>query len=262
MHVFGGLNWIFICIGIVLGTIVIANIIFFIVRRYIHFSILKKHHDLAGFVIGVFGVLYSVFLGFTIINSQQNITHIISQVEKEAYLSESVFQSANAFPEKIKKDMQKKVLAYVKSIIDDEWPQMKERKESPVTLGKLEDIWQAFVEFHPQTEQEKLWYAKSLEFLFKQSNARLERIYSSWESIGTLPWLALIIGGIILTAFLFFFGTENSIAHMLLISLFSGYFVFMLFIVFALDNPFSKPMQIKPKAYQIIYNYDLTSSHD
>jgi len=79
---------------------------------------------------------------------------------------------------------------------------MKKREENPITLDKLEAIWQAFSEFQPRTEQEKLWYAKSIEFLLKQSSARLERIYSSWESIGVLPWIALIIGGIILTAFL------------------------------------------------------------
>jgi len=79
-----------------LERLLLQILFFFIVRRYIHFSILKKHHDLAGFVIGVFGVLYSVFLGFTIVNTQQNLNHIISQVEEEAYLSESIFQSANA----------------------------------------------------------------------------------------------------------------------------------------------------------------------
>jgi len=31
----------------------------------------------------------------------------------------------------------------------------------------------------------------------------------------------------------------------------------MLFIVYAFDHPFSGQIEIKPKAYQIIYNYDV-----
>jgi len=257
MNIFNIPNWVILCFGIIFGTIFIVNVVFLIIRKFIHFSILKKHHDFAGFVIGVFGVLYSVFLGFTIINSQQNLNNIISQVNEEAYLSESLFQSAKAFPKEIRTDMQNKVMLYVKSIILEEWPLMKKKIESPNTLMKLEEMWQSFYDFQPQTEQEKLWYSKSAEILLKQSSARLKRIYSTWESIGTLPWVALIVGGLALISFLFFFGTENTIAHMLLISIFSSYFAFMLFVVYALDNPFSGPINIKPKAYQIIYNYDV-----
>ncbi len=45
----------------------------------------------------------------------------------------------------------------------------------------------------------------------------------------------------------------------LLITFFSGYFAFMLFVVYALDNPFQGPIRIKPKAYEVIYNYDVNT---
>ena len=256
MNIFGTSNWIFTCLFIIVGTIFIANLIFFTVRRFIHFSVLKKHHDFAGFIVGVFGVLYSVFLGFTIVNSQQNLNNIVLRVNEEAYLSESIFQSANVFPEKEKAKIQNKVMSYVKSIVEEEWPLMSKKMENPYTLIKLEKMWKTFYNFHPQTEQEKLWYAQSVALLLKQSSARLKRIYSTWESIGILPWLALIIGGIVLILFLFFFGTENTKTHVIIISLVSSYIAFMLFIVYSFDNPFRNPINVQPKAYQIIYNYD------
>ncbi len=191
-------SWLLICLAIIIGTIIIANLVFSIICRFIHFKILKKHHDIAGFIIGAFGVLYSVFLGFTIVSSQQNLNNIILEVNEEAYLSESLFQAANAFPQETKIEIQQKVMTYVKSIINDEWPLMYKKEESPLTLIKLEEMWQAFFQFNPQTEREKLWYSKAIGALLKQSSARLKRVYASWESIGSLIWVGLMSGGMII----------------------------------------------------------------
>jgi len=250
-------NWYIICFGAIIGVVIITNIVFSIVRKFINFEILKKHHELAGFIVSVLGVLYSVILGFTIVNSQQNLKNIVLQVDEEAYLSESLFQSAKIFPEKERAEIQDRVMAYIKSIIEEEWPLMKKKMESSLTLMKLEEMWRAFYNFQPKTEKEKMWYSRSVEFLLKQNSARLKRIYSTWQSIGILFWMALIVGGLILISFLFFFGTENILAHRLLISFFSGYFAFILVVIYALDNPFNEPIKLQPKAYQVIYNYDV-----
>ena len=247
--------WIVWCLVIVGGVICFTVFAFLISRRYIHVDILKKHHELAGFIIGAFGVLYSVILGFTIVSSQDRYGQIVSKIDQEAYLAADLLRSTFVFPEKDRSEMHKGIAGYIKSVIEDEWPLMYQKKESPLTLLKLEKMWNVFYQFIPNTEREKLWLAKTLDILLDFNNARLKRIYSSWDSLGMLSWCALIIGGAILIILMFFVGTENIIANLILMILFTGYFSFMIFVVYSLDNPFRDPDKIKPNAYKIIYNY-------
>src|SRR5689334_14998067 len=98
-------DWIIVCLILVFVSMLLTTCIFLIVRRFVHIDILKKHHDLAGYVIATLGTLYSVLLGFTIVNSQDRYGHIISQVNKEAYLCADLFRTSMGLPEKNQKEM-------------------------------------------------------------------------------------------------------------------------------------------------------------
>ncbi|MFA6502008.1 MAG: hypothetical protein WCT85_04375 [Parachlamydiales bacterium] len=251
MTIFGIPMWVYSCFGITIGCIVASIIIFLIIRKCVAVDILKKHHDLAGYIIGVFGVLYSVLLGFGLVSLEEHHGQIIALINEEAYVINDLYRSSMVFPEKTRLEMQRKMKIYVKSVIDEEWPHMFEKLENPVTHQKLKDVWQAFYDFKPKTEQESLWLSKCIDILNELNRARLNRIH--WEGVGFFPWLVLLIGGIILTSFLFFFGTENPRAHLVLNSLFIGYFSFTLYVVHVLSNPFLPPVSIQPKDFNFIY---------
>ena len=104
----------------ILGVIFAITIVFLIVRRFVHHDILKKHHDIAGFVIGVLGVLYGVLLSFTIISSQNQVVQIVTQVDEEAYLIADLYRIVQVFPEKPKSEMIRTLWNYLKSVIDEE----------------------------------------------------------------------------------------------------------------------------------------------
>jgi hypothetical protein len=123
------------------------------------------------------------------------------------------------------------------------------------TLKKLEEIWRPFYAFKPTSEAEKLWLAQGLQILIEFNNARLERIYSSWNSLGTLSWIALVFGAVILVSILFFLATENFRAQLSINILFVCYFTFMIYTVYLLDNPFRAPQKIEPKAYEVVFDY-------
>ncbi|MCI0382223.1 MAG: DUF4239 domain-containing protein [Chlamydiae bacterium] len=249
------MNWIFSCLLFVFGSIAFFIPVFFIVRKFVHFSVLKKHHDLAGYVITSLGVLFSVLLGFTIVSTQNNFSKIKERIDNEAYLAADLIRIARSFPEQVRKKIETGIKAYLKSVIEDEWKLMPYKKESLKTLEKLEEFWKPIYEYNPQSEKERIWFNQALDVLTQFNSARLERIYTSWESLGTLSWLALISGSITLVTFLFFFGTENTLAHLLMNSLFIGYFSLMIYVIYALDNPYRPPQILTPKAYEIVYNY-------
>lgn len=255
MNIFNAPSWFTICLAVIFSSIFIMNLIFVIMQEFTRFNFLKKSNNLQNFIIIIPIIFYSILLVFIIANSQYHQKQIASQISEEAFLSDDLLRTTNAFPEKIKLEMQEKIKSYIKSVIEDEWPLMYKKMESPYTLIKLEEMRESFYNFHPRTEQEKLWFSQSLEILSQYNNARLNRIYLSWKSIGLFPWIALIIGEITLLLLLFFLGTKNTWAQVInLLSI--GWLSFVVCVTaYAMDNPFRSPIKIQPKAFQIVYNH-------
>lgn len=248
-------SWPVVLIAIVFGVVCLSSITFVITRRRFHADVLKHNHDFAGFVFGTLGVLYSVFLGFTIINAQERFYDVSNQVKKEAHYCADLYRVSMHYPVEIKNTMHEGILNYMKSVIDDEWPLMGDNKESSKTLETLELMWKPYLAYTPMSDGDKIWFSETLRLLFDLNSARLGRIYSNFDSLSLLSWLALIIGGILIQSLLFFFGTQNPRAQLLINGLFVGYLAFMIYIVYSLDNPYQKPNYVSPKAFEVIYDY-------
>ena len=154
------------------------------------------------------------------------------------------------FPEEVRNKIRKGVKEYLKSVIEDEWALMADKKESPDALKKLEKLWELIYALKVKDEQKRLWFSQILDVLTQFNSARLERIYTSWDTIGILAWSTVIIGAATIIIFLSFFGTENFLAQLLINSLFVGMLSFMIYVIYSYDDPFNPPQKINPKAYE------------
>ena len=247
--------WFLYCLGLIVIVVFTASSVFLVVRSSVSHDTLRKHHDIAGYVIGTLGVLYSVFLGFTIVDTQDSYGTIIDRVNREAYLLDDLYHQANVLPYERKIQVQKSIREYVKTVIDKEWKLMAKKEESLKAIQKMDKIWSHFYSYRPKTETEKIWLGTTVNTLLKLNSARLERIYSSWNSLGPFIWISLIVGAIVIIILLFFFGTENARAHLLINGLFVGFLTFLLYVIYSLNSPFKPPYAVEPLAYEVIIAY-------
>ncbi len=248
-------HWILTSLLFVGITVFMVSVASHFIRKYIHSNILKQHHELAGFIIATLGVLYAVFLGLTVTDVQKQNHDIKSRVNKEAYLTADLIRFARNLNDPARREIQQGVRTYLKSIIDDEWKLLGEKKESPKTLEKFKDLWIPIYNYQVTSTQDGYWFSSCLEILTHLNSARLERIYTSWTSLGIISWLNLIIGALTLISLLLFFGTENTRAQFALNALFVGALTFMVLSIFLLSSPFNPPEPLKPKAYEMVYNH-------
>jgi|SRR5215212_927318 hypothetical protein len=65
-----------------------------------------------------------------------------------------------------------------------------------------------------------------------------------------LPWVVLILGGIITVGFTYLFGLENTLVHTLMVAALALIISISLFTVAALDHPFSGDTRIHPAAFE------------
>lgn len=247
-------KWYILLFGIPVFVAAMVNVLFMLFRKRFDIEELKEHHEVAGFIITTLGALYGVIVAFTIVNAQQHAAELRSGVQQEAYMASNLFKTTESIPV-VKDEVHEKLYHYLKSVVDNEWKLMPKRKEDAETLDKLKDVWYVFYSYQPRNDVEKIWYKQSIETLESMNQARMKRVYDSWEYLDSLSWLALIIGGIIMIGFLFFFGTKNTKFQLAINAAFVFLITFLFMVTYLFNHPFGAPVKISPKSYEIVYDY-------
>jgi hypothetical protein len=246
-------SWILSSLLVVVPSTLICLWLLWMVRKRFSPRELKKSHDVVGFTFSIVGVLYSVILGFTVINAQDQYNIMLETIHTEAILLADLYQDAAYFSQEESTTIRISLRQYIEHVVKEEWWRTEEKTINVHSRQFLKDIWDSYYNVELTSEKVKVWYSESIAKLNNFMNARLARQFNSWVHLGVMMWTLLIIGAIVVIAFMFFFGLENVRSHMVLTALLTGYLSFMLYLVYTLDNAFTGPLGIKPTALEQVY---------
>ncbi len=115
---------------VVIGVLVVAISValslagLFAVRRSIELSLLQDHHDVAGFFIGVLGVIYAVLLAFVVIVVWEDYLDASQNSDAEANQLVDLYWLAEGFDDAERDRIQLASRAYGQDVIENEWDSM------------------------------------------------------------------------------------------------------------------------------------------
>jgi hypothetical protein len=243
-------TWIIIAILIMVITTGITISILWVIRKNVSHIKLREHHDVAGYIFSIIGVLYSVILGFTVINVQERYNKAEETVHTESTIIADLYRDATYFDEASVASIRSNLKKYVQYVIQQEWVLPGDETRRLKADGILQDLWQSYQGVDLQSERSKIWYQQTIPKLDRLMDARLAREFYSWDSLSHMMWTILILGAAITICFTFFFGIENLKMQMFMTSLLTIYLTFMLYLVFSLDHVFEGAVHVTPKAFE------------
>lgn len=242
-------SWILSSLLVVIPSILIFLLVLWLLRQWLPAELLKENHDVAGFTFGIIGILYSVVLGFTVVNTQNRYNEVQHTIHTEAVTLADLYRDAAFFSAPSQNEIRTSLRQYVNYVIQKEWPLPSKKKIRIETQDMMEKIYNSYYAVPLSDEKTSIWYNESISKLDTFMNARLTREFSSWEHLGAMMWTLLILGGVITVGFMFFFGLSLR-THMIMTALLTGYISFMLYLVYSLDNVFQGSEGIKPTALE------------
>jgi hypothetical protein len=252
MAFFDSISWVYTSLLFVVPSILASLLVLRWVRKKFSVSALRKHHDVAGYTFSIVGVLYSVILGFTVINVENRYNEAEETVRTEAMMVDDLFRDAVYFDEMSRSAIRASLRSYVNYVIKEEWALLPKKLWLYRGSAILENLWKSYETVDLTSVKSKIWYEQTIRKLDKLMDARLSREFYSAEHLGSMMWTILILGAIITLSFMFLFGLENLRIQMLMTALLSGYLSFILYLVFSLDHIFQGSPQIQPKAFEEI----------
>jgi Protein of unknown function (DUF4239) len=196
-------------LAIVALTVALAVGGLVLVRRSVELGTLEAHHDVAGFILAVVGVVYAVLLAFLVVVVWQQYEDSRATANEEAVVVGTLYRDALALgptgpPARLA------LAAYARSVIDSEWPEMAaHQRESRETDRALDRVWHAFRVEHPPARHLAPFHAEAIQRLHEVSQLRRTRVFDSQSAMPPPLWGVLIAGGLITVGFTYFFAVSN-----------------------------------------------------
>jgi Protein of unknown function (DUF4239) len=235
----------FVAIAVALG---LAGL--FLVRRNVALATLEQHNDVAGFIIAVVGVLYAVVLGFVVVIIWQQFDGAQSNAHHEAVTLEILYNDASAFGGQ-GKALQQDLLAYGTSVVNNEWPQLRDHyRGDPATDARLDKVWADLQVVRAPDNESSAFLSSAVTSVNTLEEERSQRIDDASRQLPVSLWAVLVAGAVITVGFTYFFGVSNLAAHAMMIAALSAIIGIVLFLTLSLDLPYSGDLGVKPAAMQ------------
>jgi protein-S-isoprenylcysteine O-methyltransferase Ste14 len=244
---------------VVCGAFLAAVVGLALVQRLVPATIRKEHNDVAGFIYAALGVIYAVLLALVVIAVWEEFGRARVTVESEANALAEIFWLAHQLPEPEGPHLQELARSYAEEVVEEEWPLMEHTQATPQGWVLIDDIRATLQGYEPRTVAGQELYAEGLDQVQRLADARRTRLVQAEESIPTVLWVVLVVGGVVTVGFTYLFGLESTWAHRLMVASLAGVIALVLFTIGIMDHPFSGGARIETGAFELILNRFETS---
>ncbi len=209
---------------------------------------LKDQEYIHASIFSFFTTLYAFFIGFAIVTLWSTFLSTQANVNREAdalitaYYTSRNLPNSEAFRQALKN--------YVKTVFEDEWPQMGQDSMSEAASRRFDDVLAKFSEFTDNSYKIEGIYNS----LAEAGRHRLSRASTMKGNLYPTVWIILIFGfGSVV------FGLVLLNRHPTAVSfIFEFMVIFMvltcLLFIYDIDTPFSGFITVQPDAFQMIYH--------
>lgn len=223
----------------------------YVVRVLVPLERLKQNHEVAGFTFGVLGAFYGLLLAFVIVAAWERFDRADEKVQSEALAATSLYRLAKSFAPPLNQEMQRAVRAYVRRIVEVEWPEMAASRSGREddTIGVL-GLWAIVTNYHPADAHQQLLLDKSFDELDQMSKDRGFRYMYQRENFPSVVWLVIYAGLIITIGFSYFFGLETFKSQALMCAIFADLLGLTILAIIELAHPYQGAVVVSKAPFE------------
>jgi hypothetical protein len=225
----------------------------YLVRRLVPPDELGENNTFTAATYNVAGLIYGVYLAFTVVIVWQNFQEAEQIAANEATELAQLWRDAEVLPgrDAIRAD----IYNYTKSVINDDWPNMRAGKGGdPRTTKIYRDLWQNYYTTQISNEDlnRKTFYEESLKQLNSLARARRLRLTAGKADLPAMMWGLLIFGGIGMILLALLQGTKHGWVQLFVTVFLAAMLTHAVMIVGALVSPFTGDVSVQPTAYRAL----------
>jgi hypothetical protein len=189
-------------------------------------------------------------LAFVAIGTWERFNQAEARSYEEAEALATVYRDAESFPHADR--LQATLQAYVRSVIDDEWPKMSHGQRAAASNALLEAADRYVRHLPVASAGTANVHAQMLSAMDTALADRETRLTIDFIGINSIMWIVLVAGAYITVAFTYLFGFETRVMQQLMIGGLALTIGLVLFLVVGLDYPFRGSIAVGPDAFRTL----------
>ncbi len=230
-----------------------------ILRRLVPSERLRPHHDVAGFLVAVIGVLYAVVLGFLVVTVWTAFDAAQQTADTEAGKVADAFGFAYGLPQPARSRLQQLLAQYALEVRDVEWPALREEHSDPQAQRLMVDAIRTMIAAPAQPAANLATalraegrYEAVVRGLREIADARRLRLIQAASRLPRALYLSLVIGGLMVLTFVFLFGVESGPVQLIMTATVAGCIGLLLGLIVELNRPYSGAIRVSPEAWTFV----------
>ncbi|WHT17239.1 DUF4239 domain-containing protein [Crossiella sp. CA-258035] len=236
---------------IVGGAIGISVLAAYVVDRCVRRESRARYHDVSGHFFAAVGAFYAILVAFVVVAVWEDMEAAKKNTYAEANALPGLYFASTAFSDKDKAAFQDIAVSYARTVIVDEWPELREGQASAKVEDVAKRMRRAIVSMDVETARQEGLYSAMIERVNTINTMRRERLNEAHTSVPRFFWVGLIIGGVLVIGFALFFGPPGFLPHALMIAVLAALVSASLYFTYLMDHPFRGEVAVTPEAFRI-----------
>jgi Protein of unknown function (DUF4239) len=233
----------------------------FVGRAVLRGKVREGHNDVIAPMFVTAGVIYAVLLGFLVVVVWESFDAAKANAQDEATTLTTLYRLTAGMrhpDERI--EMRAAIRKYTRDVIHSEWASLAATgNPSPLTRKSMGAIYTAFSHM-PLEESGSQVNGAFLRALSTIIDDRNRRVVQAAESLPTILWIGLAVGGAIVVGMTFLLYMEALWPHVVMSCVLASLIGTLLFVTMVLDRPFSGPLAMDASSFE--YSINLYDSVD
>lgn len=197
------------------------------------------------------GGLHAVLLVFVLIALFDSTNTAQDDSYREANSLVAVSWAGEALPEPARSRIQDLTRQYARTVIEQEWPQMRDGQQVDNTgWAQLDDMLLAVQQAETTDDWQQQQRGEAAARLWEVYQARQDRLNASGDGVSLIVWFALIAGSLVAVTLPYLFSGTTLGTHIVVTASMAATIALLLFAIYQLQNPFSGGAQVDPDAFQ------------
>jgi len=234
-------------VAAVLGLVLL---LIWLVRRLVPAVAEGFDAEVASQMLGVVAALFGLLLAFIIVIAYQNYTDAQSNVTGEADALAAIVRDTGAFSQPERERVRASIGVYVRTVVDDEWPLLREGEDSPRASAAIDAVFTALQSVDAMQPSAAAFYDDSV----RQLNAGLEARRNRLDDAGGgLPWVVgalLFVGSLVIVGYAVLIGSRSFWFHAIGAGGIAVVIAMSLVVLVALVYPFSGDLAIDSEPFR------------
>lgn len=228
------------------------------VRKWIHGR--RNANDMIGFALASFSTLYGILLALIAVEAYQDFAAVKDVLSREALTIATLRHDFEGFPQTFRSVMKIRLQSYAQEAVDVVRNNAgRDAQTAHAASPRLKALFEGVLSFKPSTKGEEIAQEESLRRLNTLVEQRRYLIAAGDDGIPAAVWWVVALGAVLLLLLTCLFDMEIHV-HLILggaLALFLGAAVFL---IAALDNPFSGGVTVSPAPIETVLELVLKAS--